>query len=318
MTQVVIFFQSNALTSAIEIYNMPDNNLNLLKIFVVVGEELNLTRASKRLHLGQPALSHALKTLREEFRDPLFVRVPHGLAPTERALSLIPKVRDVLALADKLYAEDGKLDLKSVERNIVLATTGYFELRMANGFVPNLFINTAKVSLHTVPLQGSLPKNEMERGDIHLAIAAYFDDLPPSFRIQKLGLDPIVCLVRKGHPYATSQTLKDYLRFPHIKIDVPIGAKSRVDIILEERGLARDIKVFAANFASPPVVVASTDFILTCPRSLAEIYSSWGNVEIAPAPVDAPPIEVKMVWHERFQSDAFHRWFRSQVSVTFS
>ena len=44
--------------------NIMDKDLDLLKILHVIGAERNLSRASERLGLSQPALSHALKKLR--------------------------------------------------------------------------------------------------------------------------------------------------------------------------------------------------------------------------------------------------------------
>ena len=60
--------------------NIRNKDLNLLAIFVGIGEELNLSRASGRLGLSQPALSHALGRLREQFGDPLFVRGQKGIS----------------------------------------------------------------------------------------------------------------------------------------------------------------------------------------------------------------------------------------------
>jgi DNA-binding transcriptional LysR family regulator len=58
--------------------NIRTKDLNLLPIFVTIAEELNLTRASERLGLSQPALSHAVRRLSEQFGDPLFVRGQRG------------------------------------------------------------------------------------------------------------------------------------------------------------------------------------------------------------------------------------------------
>ncbi|HEY4951983.1 MAG TPA: LysR family transcriptional regulator, partial [Verrucomicrobiae bacterium] len=59
--------------------NIRNKDLNLLAVFVGISEELNLSRASGRLGLSQPALSHALARLRHQFSDPLFVRGQRGL-----------------------------------------------------------------------------------------------------------------------------------------------------------------------------------------------------------------------------------------------
>lgn len=289
-------------------------NLNLLKIFVVIAEELNLGKAAKKLRLGQPALSHALKNLREEFGDPLFVRVPSGLAPTARAETLTPQIRDILRSIEGIYNNKKDLVLEEIKTHFVIGATGYFELRLTDSVFPQILSEAQNVTLQTLALHGEFPKRELESGEMHLAIAAYFEDLPPGFRLLKLGTDPIVCLMRKGHPYLKEQGLKSYLKYTHLKIDVPVGSKSQFDIALEQRHLKRKIRFFASNFTSPPFILSNSNLILTCPQSLASRYKEQVPLCIAPAPISSPDIDVKMVWHERFQHDPFHRWVRSLIS----
>ena len=76
---------------------MMDIDLNLLRIFDILYDERNVTRAAARLFLTQSAVSHALARLREVLGDPLFVRIPSGLLPTERAHQLAPRLRVALA-----------------------------------------------------------------------------------------------------------------------------------------------------------------------------------------------------------------------------
>ena len=65
-------------------------DLNLIKVFLAISESGNLTQAANRLGLTQPAVSHALRRLRDEFGDPLFVRVGNGMEPSQTAIALRP------------------------------------------------------------------------------------------------------------------------------------------------------------------------------------------------------------------------------------
>src|SRR6516162_8446947 len=76
-------------------------DLNLLRAFDALLAERNVTRAARRLGIGQPALSHALGRLRDVLGDPLLVRTPKGMVPTARALALEPIVRSSLADLDR-------------------------------------------------------------------------------------------------------------------------------------------------------------------------------------------------------------------------
>src|ERR1700726_1289451 len=72
-------------------------DLNLLRIFEILYDERHVTRAAARLFLTQSAVSHALGRLRVALDDPLFIRIPSGLQPTERAHQLAPRLRGALA-----------------------------------------------------------------------------------------------------------------------------------------------------------------------------------------------------------------------------
>src|ERR1700712_5428158 len=71
-------------------------DLNLLRVFDVVMAERNLTRAADRLSITQPAVSNALKRLRESVGEDLLTRAPNGVTPTPRAEALWPEVRNAL------------------------------------------------------------------------------------------------------------------------------------------------------------------------------------------------------------------------------
>lgn len=77
--------------------NFRSLDLNLLRVFDEVMAERNLTRAAAKLALTQPAVSNALRRLREVMGDDLVVRSGQGVEPTPRALALWPPVRQALA-----------------------------------------------------------------------------------------------------------------------------------------------------------------------------------------------------------------------------
>ena len=61
-------------------------DLNLLRVFETVYREQHLTRAAEALALTPSAVSHALRRLREQLGDPLFVRDGKLMRPTPACL----------------------------------------------------------------------------------------------------------------------------------------------------------------------------------------------------------------------------------------
>eukprot|EP01041_Mallomonas_annulata_P029615 gene29615-51639_t len=78
--------------------NFRNLDLNLLRVFDEVMTERNLTRAAHNLAMTQPAVSNAMRRLREVVGDDLVRRSGYGVEPTPLALSLWPSVRDALHL----------------------------------------------------------------------------------------------------------------------------------------------------------------------------------------------------------------------------
>jgi DNA-binding transcriptional LysR family regulator len=294
--------------------NIRGKDLNLLAILVGIGEEMNLSRASKRLGLSQPALSHALSRLRHQFSDPLFVRGQRGLVPTPKVAVLLPQVRALIAAAENLYGADAVLDLKKIYRKVVIASTAYFEARTIASFISHCESAAPGLHIETRSLSGGFPKHELEDGEFDLAIAAYFEEVPNGFSIKNIFSDRFVCVCSKKNPYfKTKQTLDDYLARKHLQIEVPPGVMAHVDQHLKSKRKRRDIALRIGNFLTPPAILAQSDYLLTCPMTLAEHFSQTWPLVITELPFWLPNIDTKMVWHDKNQVDPFHVWLRNRM-----
>ena len=84
-----------------------------LKTFLMIAEEKNMTRASRRLHLTQPAVSAQLARLEEEVGQRLFDRLATGMELTEAGVVYEGYVKDALSrLSDGKAALDELIGLK--------------------------------------------------------------------------------------------------------------------------------------------------------------------------------------------------------------
>lgn len=75
-----------------------------LRTFVTVAEEGNFTKAGKRVHTTQPAVSAHIKALEEELGVRLFTRTPRGVELTTAGSELISDAIEVLSSAEKMQA----------------------------------------------------------------------------------------------------------------------------------------------------------------------------------------------------------------------
>jgi LysR family hca operon transcriptional activator len=79
--------------------------LRLLRYFVAVAEELNVTRAAEQLHTAQPSLSQQIRQLEGLVGATLFHRDKHRLQLTEAGRVLLPAARSILASVEHALVE---------------------------------------------------------------------------------------------------------------------------------------------------------------------------------------------------------------------
>ena len=75
--------------------------LRVLRYFLTVAREENITRAAELLHVSQPAVSRQLAQLENELGVKLFVRSNHHIMLTEDGLMLRRRAQEIVELAEK-------------------------------------------------------------------------------------------------------------------------------------------------------------------------------------------------------------------------
>ena len=84
--------------------------IRTLRYFLAVAREENMTRAAEMLHVTQPTLSKAMRSLEEELGKKLFTRHSFSIALTEEGVLLRDRAEDLLSMADKIEREFYSLD----------------------------------------------------------------------------------------------------------------------------------------------------------------------------------------------------------------
>lgn len=296
--------------------NIINKDTNMLKVFVIVMEELNASRAAERLALSQPALSHALKKLRRDFNDPLFVRRSKGLAPTPKALTLMAGIRQIVNQMEQVYQQGiEEDDYLSQQRDIRLYTTDHMQAIMLPLLLPLLHKEAPGIRLIAQDPRGYLPRKELESGGCDIAIAGYFSHLPDTYYQQKIGEDSFVTLACRSNPFINKKlTLNRFLSCSHILTTLTGDLNGLVDKALNEKGYERKIIAGVPSFLAVSDMLIQQPFLLTCLSSLAErAISIHPEIASYPCPVTLPKIELYQIWHERTHNDKLMKWFRIKI-----
>lgn len=305
----LICFQSIDLMNVIQMVDIKNKDLNLLIVFDVLMQELNVSKAAKRLFVSQSTLSHSLSRLRIMFDDDLFVRTGRGISPTPRAIEVAPRVMELLRFAADLFFDDVAFDPATAKGTIRIASTEMLEHIVLPKLIPILRREAPNVVLQSTSTLGRLPKDEMQRGEIDIAMAGFFGDLPEGFYRQPLYADNFRAVARRGHPiFKTEISVDDYVRWEHILISPQGDLKSIIDKKLGKR--QRKIVAGISNFLTPGWVVASSDVLLTAPSKLIGIFEDTLDVRSFDLPFSSPEISIVQVWHERIHRSSLHKWFR--------
>lgn len=140
----------------------------------------NVTRAAEQLGITQPAMSNILRRLHQKlFNDPLLVRSSEGMTPTERALELQPRVREILAELSQLLEPRTEFRPYTTSRVFRIMTSDYAEATLVPRLVKTLRSEAPNVILDFLT-PSDVSYRDMEQGRVDLAINR-FNEIPQSF-----------------------------------------------------------------------------------------------------------------------------------------
>lgn len=298
-------------------------DLNLLRVFDVVMVERNVTRAATRLAMTQPAVSNALRRLRDALGEDLFVPGSTGVAPTAHATALWPAVRQAMAgLRDVLDPQ--AFDPAHDERTLTLAMADATAAVLVPPLIERLERDSAKVDLRIEPLTSRDPRVQLERGTADAAIGFFPDvarELAASggqgeFQLDALYECEYVCVMRRGHPLAAREalTLDDYCGARHARVSFAGRKHGFVDEALAKLGRERRVMLTINHFSTAARLVAQSDLLAVMPFSYVAVSGVADGLVVRALPVDMPRIEVGLLWHRRHERDAAQRWLRETVA----
>ena len=293
---------------------MNDKDFNLLVLFVAIWEERNLSRVAERLCLSQPAVSHALNRMREQFDDPLFVRSSKGMTPTDFARSISDEVMTLVRSLEGVYQRRQEFRPEDQEGEIVLCIGDYFAANFLQDFTVYLKKHAPKVNIVCRPDSEVFDLESFERGYVSLAITGFLIQEKEGFYTRELVQETISCFFRKNHSLLKNQaTLENYLKCEHLFISAIGSTKGLVDQKLEKLKKKRNVSFVVPGFFEAGELLAKSDFVLTGPTGLCQYLSKKHRLHVVPTPFEMPVFPISMYWHERTQNDPFYAWVRNVI-----
>jgi DNA-binding transcriptional LysR family regulator len=293
-------------------------DLNLLPIAVALYDELNVSRAARQLGMSQPAVSKALRRLRETFDDPLFVRGPSGIVPTPRAHAIVRAARPHLQHLQEDLLKGERFDPAASTRPITMAISDVAEMAFFPSIIEHLRTHAPKCPVSTVSVPDAQLVQGLEKGDIDLA-AGYFPALARrNFRQRRLSKHWFACLMRAGHPLWQSRlTVSDFLAAEHIVIRPEGRSQEVLERFIERRKMRRKIAVYVSHVLSVPFIVMESQLVATLPYAVVTRFTSLTSQVAAALPPFDITYDLKLHWHRRFDNEPRSLWLREQLAAAF-
>ncbi|HKU17438.1 MAG TPA: LysR family transcriptional regulator [Steroidobacteraceae bacterium] len=299
--------------------NLDRFDLNLLVAFEALLTEGQVTRAARRLHITQPALSGALARLRVVFGDQLFVKDGKSMRPTLRARELAVPIREALEKVRQAVVRPAFAP-KTSAVSVRIATSDDLELTLIARVLKRLRSEAPNMKLVIRRVTGlfELPTQELVSGALDMAIGA-FPQGPhhPSGVIVSapLYVDHLVCVVREGHP-TIKRTLSQaqFQEASHVVVYYPPEGMGIVDQLLFQRGAQRrKVAMEVPHYFTAAFAVGQTDLIASIDAKIAAYLRRAAGVRVLPFPFESPKLNFGLYWHGRQTADPAHTWLREVI-----
>jgi DNA-binding transcriptional LysR family regulator len=293
-------------------------DLNLLPIAVTLYDELSVSRAARHLGMSQPAVSKALRKLREAFADPLFVRGPSGIVPTPRAHAIVRAVRPHLTQLREDLLKGERFDPAVSTRAITLAISDIAEMALFPQIMEHFRTLAPKCAVSAVSVTDNELAHGLETGEIDVA-AGHFPQLAlRNFHQRQLSRHGFACLMRAGHPlWKNRLSLSTFLEAEHVVVRPDGRSQEVLERYIEHHKLRRRIAVYASHVLSVPFIVMESHLVATLPYAVATRFASLTSQVTAALPPFDLSYDLKLCWHRRFDNEPRGLWIREQLATVF-
>lgn len=286
-------------------------DLNLLYTLDVLLAEGSVTKAGRKLRLSPSAMSRSLARLRQVTGDQLLVRAGRGLVPTQRAMQMRERVREVVEEAQAVLRPETGLNLSTLQRTFLIRASDGLAEAMSPVLINRVQAEAPGVRLHFVR---KLDKDSagLRDGSLDFETGVVAGPIGPEVKTQALFVDCYVGVVGNDHPLVKRAiTAQDYAAGNHVltwRDGMDLGG---IDEMLRDMGLTRNVIATVDGFAAALALARASDLVATVPGKHTAALRDHMHSFSLPLPVSN--FTVSLLWHPRLDADPAHRWMRNCI-----
>ncbi len=175
--------------------------LRVLKYFIAIAKEENMSRAAEILHVTQPTLSKQIKELEDELGKKLFVRSNYSMHLTAQGQILYKRAKDIVSLADETVAE-----LKSMTEptggNVNIGAAETDSIKYLARIIKQLCQENAGITVNIYSGDSEMVESKLDRGQLDFGVVVRnFDENKYSF-LKLPYTDTFGLITRRDNPLA--------------------------------------------------------------------------------------------------------------------
>ncbi len=231
-------------------------NLELYKIFYVVAETGNITKASEELHISQPAVTKQIKNLESALNTPLFIRTKKGVILNECGKKIFLNIKQALTLLDEtesMINEFTNLNTGTIKIGISTTLMRAFLLKYIEIFhnnYPNIIVD-----IYTDPTKELI--NKLKNGTIDLVIGKFSHKIDRDLNYDELGKTKYIFTANKKYFNLENTKLspQDLEKYPLLLQEYPSNSRASAEKYFEKNNVNIKPKM---NIASSNLLI---DFI---------------------------------------------------------
>lgn len=292
-------------------------NLNLLVAFHALYQERHLTRAANRISLSQPAMSHALKKLRSQFDDELFIKTSEGMQPTPLANRLFQRIETGLLQLDEAIVSSHSFIPEKEVREFRIGITDFminelvpYLVRAVNEQAPGISFNILYTKISSPEMAYKL----LQEQELDLAITQ-FEYLPQHTAcFELLYEDKLVCVGDESvYGDRDALSLEEFLAPSHVALSHREDEPILVNRKLISLGMKRKVVVKTPYIATLPAILSGTNMITVITEYGARLICPESPLKAYQMPIDFDPLYVCQIWEGRKSDDPGIHWLRTVV-----
>ena len=231
-------------------------NLELYRIFYVVAETKNITKASEILNISQPAVTKHIKNLEEQLGNPLFIRTKKGVILNEYGEKIFLNVKQALNLLSESEKEISKyksLNKGTIKIGISTTLARKYLLKYIKKFhetYPNIVID-----IYTDATKDLI--KQLKNGVIDIIISKFPQTRDNDLDYIYLDKTKYIFVANEEYSFLSNKTIpiKKLVNYPLLLQKTPSNSRDNIEKYLKENNIHIEPKM---NIASSNLLV---DFI---------------------------------------------------------